>query len=105
MLCSQTSPTVQNVCPVTKKLLSEVEPLEDDVELVKLMKNTMYLELTNRTQTENIPVLASLLNPDTKHLPFMSGEERDMAHKLLKEKAEALTVKVKQEIELVLILS
>jgi len=81
---------MQHVIPVTKKLLSATEEHEDDAEDVKIMKRTMASELRKRAETEELPLLAALLNPDTKLLPFATDKEKQRARQLLREKATYL---------------
>jgi len=99
VLCSQISPTMQHVMPVTKKLLSATEEHEDDAEVVKIMKRKMATELRKRAETEELPLLAALLNPDTKLLPFATDEEKQRARQLLREKASVTKVKKDEQLE------
>lgn len=52
------------------------------MKVVSLMKT----EVSNRTFDEEIPLMAAMLSPDTKHLTFMSEPDRLSAHRLLLEK-------------------
>lgn len=97
ILCSQKSPTMQHVCAATKKLERDIGDHESDSDMIKGIKSTMRTELMRRTEIEDLPLLAALLNPDTKGLPFLSAEERERSQVLLREKAAHINVEVKVE--------
>ncbi|WAR24256.1 hypothetical protein MAR_037925 [Mya arenaria] len=74
ILCAENSPTMNKV-------------------LVCMAKTNKILEIESMTtgsEYEAIPLMAALLNPDTKSLSFLSAHEQEAAHRLLLDKALAL---------------
>lgn len=70
ILCADTYPTMQKVIPVLLKLDQSTGIHEDDSEVLKKIKNILRDEMKKRSQDRDIPLLACLLNPGTKHLEF-----------------------------------
>lgn len=92
ILCADTYPTMQKVIPVLLKLDQSTGIHEDDSEVLKKIKNILRDEMKKRSQDRDIPLLACLLNPGTKHLEFLSEEEFKYAKALLEEKAAQVEI-------------
>ncbi|WAR31598.1 ZBED1-like protein [Mya arenaria] len=97
VLCAENSPSIQNVCAVTKKLTMCISSTVDENETVQSLKEVLLSELEKRTEYEDIPLLGAVLNPDTKGLTFLTNEEKDRTLSLLKNKAYDMSVMVKKE--------
>lgn len=108
ILCAESSPTMHKVLPCMVKIKKKLEDVESNPltsPVVKKVILKMKEELLKRTQVEDVPLLAALLNPDTKNLNFLTAEEQVSARQLLMDTALNLkvdnaavpNVKVKQE--------
>ena len=106
ILCSESSPTMHKVLPCIFKIKKNLEEVESNSLTSPAVKNVIFKmkdELLKRTQVEDLPLLASLLSPDTKTLTFLTAEEQVSAHQLLinaaleLENSSLQTVKMKQE--------
>lgn len=102
ILCGQKTPTMNKVLPSVTIIKRALEVAVSSASpVVKKVIEKMQLELGNRTEMEDLPALAALLSPDTKHAQFLGPEEQEQAKKLLLEKALAVihvnTAKVKIE--------
>ena len=84
----ETEPSLSRVVPVLMKLQKVLEINEmDDPPAVKRMKQAMQANMEKRQTSEVMQLcrLASLLDPRTKHLKFLTDEEKDgTAKELLK---------------------
>lgn len=83
--CSETTPTIQKVLPMVTKLYRAVEIKEDDIPIIKKVKEKISFEMKNRSKPEYISLLGSALNPFAKDLTFLCQEDRDTALKLLRD--------------------
>ncbi|XP_062577042.1 E3 SUMO-protein ligase ZBED1-like [Saccostrea cucullata] len=83
IVCADQHPTMQKVLPIVTKLMRATEISDEDSAVIKKIKQKMQAELNKRTQSEDISLLACLLNPFTKGLDF-APEERERAHSLLR---------------------
>ena len=93
MLSAENYPTLDKVAPVIVKLQRAVDCQAEDATVVKKMKTEMSRQMDFRMDiTER--VLASLLNPSTKELHFLSDEKKSEAHSSLQQKAAELAEKV-----------
>ena len=99
IVCSETTPTIQKVLPMVRKLFLAVEIKEDDTAIIKKVKEKISLEMTKRTKPESISLLGSALNPFAKDLTFLSQKDRETAHKLLRDILMPLNVTLKVENE------
>ncbi|XP_053374207.1 E3 SUMO-protein ligase ZBED1-like [Mercenaria mercenaria] len=108
ILCAENSPTMNKVLVSMAKIRNILE-LQSHSESATLKKvvGKLQEQLTKRTDYEEIPVMAALLNPDTKSLSFLPVHEQEAGRRLLLDKALGLVdengnlqVKVKKEPEL-----
>ena len=95
IVCADQHPTMHKVLPIVTKLLRSTELSDDDSTVIKKIKQKMQAEMNKRTQSEDISLMACLLNPFTKGLDFVS-EERERAHALLRGLVSGVTL-VKME--------
>ncbi|XP_055997965.1 E3 SUMO-protein ligase ZBED1-like [Ostrea edulis] len=99
ILCADKYPTMHKVLPVITKLLRIVELNDEDLPVIKHIKQQMQLEMDKRAVSEDISVIACMMNPFTKDLNF-APNDRDRARMLLREMVSVLDVnpvQVKQE--------
>ncbi|XP_069105881.1 E3 SUMO-protein ligase ZBED1-like [Argopecten irradians] len=84
MLSPEKTPSHHLILPVMKKLCQGILIEENDISIVKKVKKEMKSQLEDRFGPEiDVALIASLLHPKTKHLSFLSTEEREKAHALL----------------------
>lgn len=95
LVCADQHPTMHKVLPIVTKLMRATEISDDDAAVIKKIKQKMLAEMSKRTQSEDISLMACLLNPFTKGLDFVS-EEREKAHALLRGLVCGITI-VKKE--------
>ena len=88
-MSSETAVTSHKAIPVAMKLASLLEVQDFDPSAIAKMKDAMKSNLAKRDIEENNQLkLASLLNPETKKLRFLSEEQSATMTKLLIEEAE-----------------
>ncbi len=108
LLSADRSPTLQKVLPVLKKLENTLQPNEESPTLIEKVKARMREALKHRTQDKELALLASVLNPFTNDLCFVSDSDRALAYDLLVsritdllgtdgQELQAASVTVKQE--------
>lgn len=95
---------MHKVLPVLLKIDKCIVACEDDPECIKKMKLKMSEEVMKRfvdvDQDEVIALMGCILNPLMKQLEFVTQEQRDIAHRLLTEKAcEVAHIRVKLKTE------
>lgn len=95
LVCADQHPTMHKVLPIVTKLMRATEISDDDAAVIKKIKQKMLAEMNKRTQSEDISLMACLLNPFTKGLDFVP-EEREKAHALLRGLVCGITI-VKKE--------
>ncbi|KAI2645902.1 E3 SUMO-protein ligase ZBED1 [Labeo rohita] len=78
MMCEEEQPTVSVIAPLQAKLLKHLEPCEDDTDMTREIKSTMTTDFSSRyTNSRDILLKASALDPRFKGLPFLENEERE----------------------------
>lgn len=101
-VCAEKNPTLQKVLLIQKKLIKVSQPDPDDSPLIKKVKSVLEAEIKHRTYPgdEELLLMATILNPVTKHLPFVSEEQKAIAKVMLVVKVQAVMgneLKVKTE--------
>ncbi|XP_048753925.2 E3 SUMO-protein ligase ZBED1-like [Ostrea edulis] len=75
ILCADKYPTMHKVLPVITKLLRIVELNDEDLPFIKHIKQQMQLEMDKRAVSEDISVIACMMNPFMKDLNFASNAQ------------------------------
>ncbi|XP_069134524.1 E3 SUMO-protein ligase ZBED1-like [Argopecten irradians] len=91
---SEETPTLQKIMPILLKLFQCIKITEFDPPAVKSVKRLMDAEMQKRTDDRDLGIMASVLNPFTKELAFLTEEERERGHKMLLEEALSVTCQV-----------
>lgn len=84
ILCADKTPTMHKVLPITTKLLRIIKISEDDIPIVRRVKGKMQEEINRRATSDQITLLACIMNPFTKDLYFVP-DQRVSAYRYLRE--------------------
>ncbi|XDV16267.1 hypothetical protein PO909_016060 [Leuciscus waleckii] len=99
MMCEEEQPTMSVIAPLQAKLLKHLEPCEDDTDMTREMKSAMTTDFSSRyTNSRDILLKASALDPRFKGLPFLENEEREFVFtKLTVDAKNSIQVERQQE--------
>ncbi|KAM9783587.1 zinc finger BED domain-containing protein 4-like isoform X7 [Syngnathus typhle] len=82
IMCEEAQLTISVIAPLKSKLIEHFSVCEDDMPLIKEMKQTMAKELKHRyTDVQEVLNTAAALDARFKTLPFLCKEERDATFK------------------------
>ncbi|XP_037095176.1 E3 SUMO-protein ligase ZBED1-like [Syngnathus acus] len=82
IMCEEAQPIISVIAPLKSKLIEHFSVCEDDMPLIKEMKQTMAKELEHRyTDVQEVLNTAAALDARFKTLPFLCEEERDATFK------------------------
>ena len=96
ILCAEKHPTMHKVLPTVSKITKCVAVSDDDEEMIKDIKTKLLEEISRRSEMEDLPLLAAILNPDTKTLPFLPENDRERGKNLLTVQASQVMVTIKR---------
>ena len=98
ILCADKTPTMHKVLPITTKLLRIIEISEEDIPVVRRVKEKMQEELNRRATSDKITLLGCIMNPFTKNLDFVP-DQRESAYSYLREEvfSNFMEVDIKKE--------
>lgn len=90
ILCAELNLTMCKVL-VTFEKIKKILDNPNFSSVIQKVVSKMKVEICKRITDEEIPLMAAMLSPDTKHLSFLSEAERISAHQLLLQKALAVS--------------
>jgi hypothetical protein len=104
-VCGENSPTMHKIVILKRKLQLTVAPSPDDPAVIRNVKSVLQKEIEDRTydDDEELLLMATVLNPFTKHLSYVTEEEKGKAQDMLLQKVKEVlnvkspAVKVKEE--------
>ncbi|XP_069110369.1 E3 SUMO-protein ligase ZBED1-like [Argopecten irradians] len=96
IMCSEKIPTISKVLPTVMKLKKMVVIKEDDPPIIRTIKTELFKQLELRTETEEISLLGTILNPFTKGFEFLP-EKKTEAENILRRLASGVKVVIKKE--------
>ena len=101
VLCSETNPTIYKVLPVILKLSRVLEENDNDPAAAKALKKKMRDQMHERTETEDVALLGTILNPYTKgfeHVPADKARAQQVLMSAMKDiNIDEIRVVVKKE--------
>ena len=93
-MCADKYPMLRKIMLILVKLARCTEVKDDHPKCIRDIKLKMKEQLDSRTKDRDLAVMASMLNPLTKELNFLTVEERLDAHSMLLREAMGVSDKI-----------
>lgn len=103
IICQQSSPTISMILPVIRKIETQMQIQRSDSVLISQVKSAVWKNLADRYQQPEkrmFLIIASLLDPRYKNMPYIVTEQLEEAREVLKSLALAkvpTTMEIKKE--------